>query len=163
MQIGMRYLLENKIPVIVRKEILQSEEDADGYVIALEFYPESVPTFTFISKSGHIFAYLPPHAFGFGAERELTDLVDVECPQSKPSICDLKIQEEGFGKVNERLLAWKTYICSIDWAEENILIHCVQLYDGVFAFLRNSRFQIGGTNWNPPKWKKLRKEWKLNS
>lgn len=154
-----RYNLD--IPVIARGEFFGcGREDFHGKVIAVEFYPKDIPTFIFRSNSGHLFSYLPPQAFSSYA-RHQDELVDIECPESVPYVFNLEIEGDGFGRIGERIETWQSYVCSADWVDENILVHCVLLYDGSFAFIRNSRFQIGGSNWNPPNWKKLRKEWKL--
>lgn len=158
-----RHVLTSRLPVVVRKEFLGCSEDVLGQVFAVEFYPQSVPTFTFLARSGHVYAYLPPHAFSFAAPRDLAELVDVECPASPPSVYTFDISGGGFGRVGETVVCWQRYLCSIDWAKENILIHCVLLFDGSFAFLRNSRFQIGGESWNPPDWRKLRHDWRLSN
>lgn len=162
----LRFTLKTKIPVTVRKRFLGANEDVVADVIALEFYPKSVPTFT-VQADGHLFAYLPPHSFykiadcTIANEHDLTDLADVECPDSVPSVSILDIADPGWGRVDKVTVRWERYVCSIDWADENILIHCVMLYDGSFAFLRNSRFQVGGEEWNPPDWQKQRDEWHL--
>lgn len=162
----LRFTLKTKIPVTVRKRFLGANEDVAADVIALEFYPKSIPTFT-VQADGHVFAYLPPHAFykivdcTIHNEREIVDLVDVECADSDPSVSVLNITGPGWGRVEKMTLRWERYICSIDWADDNVLIHCVMLYDGCFAFLRNSRFQVGGEEWSPPQWGKQRDEWHL--
>ncbi len=150
------------MPVKVRKEFLGAEKDTVGWVIAVEFYGGSVPTFTFQSGSGHIFAYLPPNAFSFSSCKPTIDkVVDIECPTTTPSVSVLPISDGGWGRIGETVVRWEQYVCSADWEEENLLLHCVVLDDGSFCFLRNSRFQVGGKDWNPPQWKKLREEWHL--
>lgn len=158
----LRYIVNSEMPVRVRKEFLGADADVVGFVVAIEFYTGSVPTFTFQSGSGHIFAYLPPNAFSFSScKPTIQSAVDIECPTSTPSVSVLPITEGGWGRIDQEIVEWKKYVCSIDWEDENLLLHFVILDDDTFCFIRNSRFQIGGTSWNPPKWKKLRDEWHL--
>lgn len=159
-----RFTLNCEFPVVVHKEFLGAEENAVAEVVALEFYPGSVPTFTVRSESGHLFAYLPPTAFHFpsSCKRHLEEFLDIECPASEPSVSVLPVSEGGWGRIGGQVVEWEKYICSMDWEDENLLLHCVILDDGSFGFLRNSRFQIGGSYWHPPAWKKLREEWHLS-
>lgn len=158
----LRYIVNSEMPVRVRKEFLGAEDDTVGWILAVEFYAGSVPTFTFQSGSGHIFAYLPPNAFSFSCcKPTIPSVVDIECPQKAPSVSELPITEGGWGKIGNEVVCWERYVCSADWEDENLLLHCVILDDGSFAFIRNSRFQVGGNSWNPPQWKKQREEWHL--
>lgn len=158
-----RHVLEIRPRVKVRGEFLGYLRGVEGELVAAEFYPRSVPTFTFYADTGHLYAYLPPHAFGHSSHQDLAALVDVECPEETPSVFVLPVDGGGCGRVANRFYPWEKYLFSVDWADANILIHCVMLYDGSLAFMRNSRFQVGGDKWSPPDWKKTRHEWRLSN
>ena len=144
-----------------------------GGIVAVEAYPGSVPTFTWQSTSGHIYAYLPPHAFGSNPASPplLRDRVDIECPDEVPSWCQLGLSNRtGHGKIgidrhNTKLVSWGQYLVTLDWAQANVMVHIVTGYDpqdyDYPMVIRTSRFQVGGTEWNPPDWKKSRVNWKL--
>jgi 8-oxo-dGTP pyrophosphatase MutT (NUDIX family) len=159
----LRHILDPPKRVNLMGRFVGVTYDVGGELVAVEFYPGSVPTFTFFSDTGHLYAYLPPHAFGHSSRQDLAELVDVECPASDPSVFTLPVDVGGFGRVGKTVLPWEKYVCSVDWAAENILVHCVTLYDGALAFMRNSRFQIGGRKWEPPDWKKTRHDWRLSN
>lgn len=165
MKIGMRFNIQPEVPpILVAKEFIGADVDIWVQIIAIEVYPNSIPTFTVLSKSGHIFAYIPPQALICHDNWQLNRAdyyVDIECPNSPCSVSQLNIIGGGWGRIGTRIISWARYLCSVDWPEENILLHWVLLTDGSFAVIRNSRFQIGGIDWNPPTWKKMREEWHL--
>jgi len=132
----------------------------DGKIVAVESYPGSIPTFTWIAHSGHIYTYLPPHAF---SNRNVRDCVDFECPDTNISVCRLKIEGGGHAKINCNILKWKVYVASIDWIDANYLAHIVLDENNHVRIIKNSKFQIGGEQLNLPEWKKFRSEWTLHS
>lgn len=155
-----RVLLPKPLTFYVRKEILGTEEDVKGQVIAIESYSGSIPTFTWLSDSGHLYFYLPSTAFGLN--RSLTEVVDFICPDDTIVVSDLKIDNFGYGLVGDLEIKWKKYIATIDWPLSNACCHIVLDYNNSLVILRNPRFQIGGERLNRPKWKKLRSVWNLN-
>jgi hypothetical protein len=153
-----RQVIPSTVVATVRGRFLGTAFDERGKLIAVESYRGSVPTFTWRSDSGHLFFYLPPHAFG---PMELRDTVDVTCPSPCIAINDLRIQGGGFATIGRSTdqFSWKRYVCSIDWQDDNQLVHVV-IDDGGFPrIVRNTRFQIGGNALNLPNWKKGREEW----
>lgn len=159
-----RHILNPYVRVNLMGSFVGVPYNVGGELVAVEFYAGSVPTFTFLADTGHLYAYLPPHAFGHSSRQDLAELVDVECPAESPSVFVLpSVDAGGVGRVGKAVVPWERYVCSVDWAEANVLVHLVMLYDGAPAFMRNSRFQIGGRTWEPPAWKKTRHEWKLSN
>lgn len=130
-----------------------------GRIIAVESYKGSVPTFTWMSESGHIFCYLPPHAFCSGFK--VTDLVDFNCPSDDIDVHVLNISGPGWGKVKDEVVNWKRYLLTCDWLNGNYLAHLVVGFGGELTWLRNSKFQVGGDSFSAPEWKKSREDWKI--
>lgn len=154
---SMRCNLPSPLSMSVQGEFLGVTDPVSGKIIAIESYEGLSPTFTWMSDKGHVFCFLPPHAFSFGAS--LKECVDLRCPAGPISVSCLAIDEGGHGCVGEKNVSWKRYVASVDWYESNELLHLVIGYDGRLMFIRNARFQVGGDKYSPPAWKKSRATW----
>lgn len=127
-----------------------------GRILAVESYAGSVPTFTWASDRGHVFAYLPPWAFQVEDDRP-APLVDFVCPGGSIAAHDFGFEGGGWGRIGETALAWKRYLLTVDWVDQNKMAHLCLTLAGNLAWFRNSRFQVGGYQWDPPKgWQKAR-------
>jgi len=157
---SMRVRLPRPLEITVKGKFLGIDVATLGRIIAIESYEGNVPTFTWISKTGHIFNFLPPHAFGPN-ETALVNHIDIECPAGPIDVSNLGFEEGGFGKIGINPIAWKRYIASIDWPESNELLHIVMTKDKDILLIRNARFQVGGSRYDPPSWKKAPTLWKL--
>jgi hypothetical protein len=148
---------------VLRRFLTQRDEDSTfavaGTILAVESYAGSVPTFTWQSTGGHVFAYLPPHALASARERPLVDFV---CPAGGIVAHDFGWEGGGWGTIGSIIVAFSRVLLSVDWPEGNQLAHLCLLDRGELAWLRNSRFQIGGDAFTPPNhWRKARTHWGL--
>lgn len=158
---SIRVNLPQPVKATVRGDFLGVKEAVNGRLLAVESYAGFSPTFTWMSDTGHLFTFLPPHAFGV----EMSDLrscIDMVCPSGSIDVSDLALEGPGHGKIGDKIVGWKRYIATIDWHEQNSLCHLVQDAGGRFLFIRNARFQVGGSAYDPPSWKKLRQIWTLD-
>lgn len=156
---SMRKNIEKSVSLTVRGEFLGSSTDVKGTLLAIESYEGSTPTFTWKSNDGHVFCYLPPHAFGLD-DITLAASVDLNCPAGPIDVSYMRICDGGFAKVGDVTLRWNEYIATVDWYESNTLIHIVKSGDKILC-VRNSRFQVGGFKLALPEWKKCRKTWSV--
>ncbi len=138
---------------------MEEGEKVPGSIVSVESYKGSPPTFTWLSSSGHLFAYLPSSAFG--PEDDLGTLVDFHCPDNDIDATNMALQGPGWGLVGDKPVNWKTYLLTVDWPNANQLAHLVLGFKGELIWLRNSRFQVGGTSFSPPTWKKARRTWQV--
>lgn len=144
----------------VQGVFLGVEGAVSGRLVAVESYAGCVPTFTWMSESGHVFCFLPPHAFG-PPGTTLASCVDQECPPGAIDVSDLGLEGPGHARLGDAVVPWKRYVATVDWYEQNRLCHVVQASSGQLCFVRNPRFQVGGEKYDPPSWKKMREVWTL--
>ncbi len=145
-----------------RNSFLKTGSDGltPGRIVSIDSYPNQIPTFTWISDSGHVFCNLPPSAFaepGLGLE----NFCDFHCPSLDFEIKELPIEGPGWGVVGEKTIRWKSYWMTVDWTDDNWLAHLVVDFDDRLVWIRNSKFQVGGEKLNLPDWDKQRESWKL--
>lgn len=157
---SIRATLPQPVPATCRGEFLGVEGPTSGRLLAVESYAGFAPTFTWMSDSGHLFHFLPPHAFG-PAESTLHRCADMACAPGAIDVSHLGIEGPGWARVGDREVAWKHYLATIDWYEDNRLCQLVRTAEGELLFVRNPRFQVGGDRLDLPKWKKLRQTWTL--
>lgn len=158
---SLRCNLPHSVPAEIKGGILGIGGLVKGRLIAVESYVGCSPTFTWIADSGHIFCFVPPHAFSTEVGTPLEHCVDMDCPPGPIDVSDLGLEGPGHAKVGERIFVWKKYIATVDWYEQNKVCHLVQTAAGVLVFVRNPRFQVGGEKYDPPTWKKLRETWSV--
>ena len=156
----MRCNLPRRVPATVRPEFLGTSEPVTGELVAIESYEGCVPTLTWMAHSGHLFLFLPPHAFG-PEGTTLEQCVDQHATCGAISVADLHLSGPGFARVGTQVTAWKEYIATVDWYEENQSLHLLRTREGVLIFVRNPRFQVGGERLELPAWKKSREVWTL--
>lgn len=157
---SMRCLLPKRVRATVRPEFLGTDVPVTGHLIALESYAGCVPTFTWMADSGHLYLFLPPHAFG-PEGTTLEQCVDQECPPGPIDVADLALQGPGFARIGLREVPWNDYIATVDWYDENHSLHLLRACSGAIVMARNPRFQVGGEKLDLPKWKKMRETWTL--
>jgi hypothetical protein len=151
----------------------------DGTIVAIECYRGSVITFTWMEARGHVYAYLPPHAFSleprpfgvapppFEAAVRVTDFV---CQDDPPAFVRFDAFDQrsvyGFGAIQDgpsrAWTAWNRYLGSLDFVASNELVHLTVGSRGAIFVFRNHRFQVGGQSWQPPTdWVKSRANWTI--
>jgi len=159
---SMRVALPRPVPAACWGEFLglNEEETTPGRLLAVESYEGMSPTFTWMADTGHIFNFLPPHAFGQRFS-SLDSCVDMACAPGAIDVSDLGLEGPGWARVGHRETNWKKYHATVDWYEDNRLCHLVSTHSGEFLFVRNPRFQVGGDKLDLPAWKKLRQTWDL--
>jgi hypothetical protein len=167
-------------PLFVTGKIEEEESPLlDGTIVAIECYRGSVVTFTWMATGGHVYAYLPPHAFSleprsfggfppvFAAVTRVTDFV---CQGDAPSFVRFDAFDQqssyGFGAIQDgpvvASVAWLRYLGSLDFAASNELVHLTVGPRGAIFVFRNHRFQVGGQSWQPPlDWVKSRADWTI--
>ena len=142
-------------------------------VYAISSYKGHYPTFKIKLESGALFDYIPPDALIVDPTSDrkqslsLKELVyDKHCPcynvsvnvfsflSTQPLYCYFPTSKSWY-KV-------RTYICSIDWYEENHSSHLVVLENGQICFVPNHKLLIKREQdkFEFQPYKKLRKEWK---
>jgi hypothetical protein len=130
-----------------------------GTIVAIESYAGSIPTFTWQSATGHLFASLPPLAFSLEDEGP-GGWADFVCPPGPIVAHDFGFEGDGYGKMGDFSFRWKRYLLSVDWTEGNLLAHLCLSFGGHLTWFRNSRFQVGGARFDPPThWRKQRETW----
>ena len=157
---SMRCCLPAPVRATCRGELLGIEGPTEGALLAIESYQGQSPTFTWAADSGHLFHFLPPHAFG-PVGTELRQCVDMPCAQGAIDVSFLGLEGPGWANVGGRIVGWKHYLATVDWYEDNKLCHLVRATTGELMFVRNPRFQVGGAKLDLPPWKKLRQTWPL--
>mgnify|MGYP000134243378 CR=1 FL=1 len=150
------------IPAFAQNRFLKegSTGSTAGNIISIESYPNQVPTFSWMSASGHIFFNLPSIAFVEG-NPALNLFCDFHCPSSDMELSHLPIEGPGWGVVNGHIFKWKRYITTADWVNDNWVAHLVITYDNCLIWIRNSKFQVGGSELNLPDWDKQREDWRI--
>lgn len=140
-----------------------------GRIVAVETYPGHAPTFSFLSKEGHLYCYLPVTAFLLSPEEPLDDLplavaCYANCPEGRvvvsalplPVACQVFLPSRGSWESGE-------YVFSLDWWDDNLLLHLVYLSScGMFALQPNHKIVFGSRNARQfPDWKKCHSEWRV--
>lgn len=157
---SMRCVMPRVIRATVRPEFLGVDAPVTGRLVALESYEGCVPTFSWLADSGHLYMFLPPHAFSPPGTM-LEECVDMECVSGPIDVVDLRIEGPGFARIGAKTIVWKEYLGTVDWHEENHSLHLLRTPSGAIVMARNPRFQVGGEKLDLPKWKKTRKTWTL--
>lgn len=133
-------------------------------VFGVTSYPGHTLTFQILLGNGSVFSYVPLHRLCHHETEEwpLEDLVYHNCPDAAIAVTayqELKGSCKAFfHKRNEWVGG--TYMFTIDWYQDNNLLHLIALDNDKYALLPSHKVLFSdGTEF--PKYQKLRVEWKV--
>lgn len=141
-----------------------------GRAYAVNSYKGHAPTFEVLLENGAVFSYVPAHMLWWkwlnpGDSRpekyEAKDLTYALCPDGTITVnaYDLLVGEKCKAYfVRPGVCENALYLFTVDWVDDNLLLHAVALDNGQVALLPSHKVLFGkGTEL--PKYKKLHQEW----
>lgn len=135
-------------------------------VIGVSSYSGSSPTFQVIVEGSSLFSYIPPHLLSLAKTpvftHSLRELVYHNCPSAEFAVCVWDILKgRNIGLYLKSVDHWTTcnYLFTLDWFQENDLLHCVILANGQVGFFPQHKLLLSGNTFKP--YKKLHKEWSV--
>jgi hypothetical protein len=141
-----------------------------GQIFSISSYKDHSPTVQVLLSDGSVFSYLPLHSLVSTQEPtenhdfELKDCFYHNCPSNEfvvhefyelSGICQVFIKSRN--KFYQGM-----YILTIDWFEDNNMLHLIELDNGAFVMIPSHKIQFGKYKSTKfPEYKKLRQEWKI--
>ncbi len=172
------------LPVLIRAEYLYGMDPAragelvHGRAFSVSSYLGSAPTLNVILGDGAVFSYLPPWALVVEPPRvaglqpaapplpiDARDLVYHDCKSTLISVHDFPALHGRALAYFKRVDRWvdAEYRFTIDWYAGNEMLHALVLATGQLALLPSHKVKFGD---HPPgfaPYKKLRREWSVES
>ena len=160
------------IDVLLREEYLYDlKEHHNNFIpakiIAISSYPGHTLTFTVLVHDKYIFSYIPIIALAWfitEAKSTLERAVYKNCPSAELTVAYYDaLNECTVFKHDGSYLSGGTYLLSVDWYNDNELLHLIKLDDGTLALYPNHKIVFGKNSAKAelPKYKKLHHEWIL--
>jgi len=171
---GLYKIAMKVVDTFVKKEYLYNLEKGHGDFIKgtitfINSYPGHQPTFDLLLEDGSVFCYLPVMALS-SWETNMCKEDPLPCRKTCPSenfiMFENKELEDKVCQVFDEANKWYSFgslISSLEWPEDNQLLHIVHLDSGQYAIVENNRVLFTKTKTKVdqlPSWKKLRSEWK---
>jgi hypothetical protein len=139
------------------------------WAFAVSSYEGSVLTFEVLLDNGSMFSYMPPTALIDPARArgqevlDLKDLASVNCPSGDICVHRYRALEgtvQGYFKQRDRWLAGD-YLCTIDWYQNNQLVHLIALENGQYALLPSHKVLFGDGTRVLPGYRKMHSVWQV--
>ena len=159
------------IKAFVENKYLYDMEDKQGlsacHIIGISAYKGQSITFTILIETAYIFSDIPPFALhqkqsAFTQELSYRSISHSNCPGNKIEvICldELKSKTSiAFFREEHKWIEVKEYLYTIDFYEDNHLVHLVKLNTGHFVLVPSHKINFAGAK-HLPDFKKLRQTW----
>ena len=171
---GVYKIAMNVIDTFVKKEYLYNLETGHGEfvkgtIIFINSYPGHQPTFDLLLEDGSVFCYLPVMALS-SCETNMCKEDPLPCLKTCLSenfiMFENKELENKICQVFDEAKKWYSFgslIVTLEWPNENQLLHLVVLDSGQYAIIENSKILFTDKKVKVtqlPNVKKLRQEWK---
>ena len=144
-----------------------------GRIFAVNSYKGHSLTFEVLLGTGAVFSYVPAHMIRWmepGSEEsvdllEEKDLTYALCPEGRISVDSYNLLTGEKAKaffVRQNRWVQALYLFTVDWVDDNLLLHAMALENGQVALLPSHKVLFGKAT-ELPRYRKLHQEWRTST